>query len=130
MPDKRILVIEDDIDVRRGLGIRLAANHYRVCFAGDAPSGLAEVARQRPDLIILDLGLPGDDGYLVLSKLAASGEFAATPVIVLSARDRRANEQRVKEAGAKVFCQKPVDNEELLGRIRELLSPGGRPSAE
>ncbi|HLK34043.1 MAG TPA: response regulator [Terriglobales bacterium] len=130
MPDKRILVIEDDIDVRRGLGIRLAANHYGVGFAGDASSGLAEVERQRPDLIILDLGLPGEDGYVVLSKLAASGEFAATPVIVLSARDRRANEQRVKEAGAQVFCQKPVDNEELLGRIRELLSPGDRPSRE
>lgn len=130
MPGKTILVIEDDIDVRRGLAIRLAANHYGVCFAGDAPSGLAEAERKKPDLIILDLGLPGEDGYVVLKKLAASSQFAATPVVVLSARDRRANEQRVREAGAKVFCQKPVDNEELLGRIRELLGPGGQPSPE
>jgi two-component system KDP operon response regulator KdpE len=111
--------------VRRGLGVRLRANHYGVCFAGDAASGVAEVERQRPDLVILDLGLPGEDGYVVLEKLAASTEFAATPVIVLSARDRWANEQRVREAGAKVFCQKPVDNEELLGRIRQLLRSDG-----
>ena len=123
MPKKKILLIEDDRDVSQGLGIRLKANHYEVYFAGDAASGLAEARARRPDLIILDLGLPGEDGYSVLGELVASPE--APPIVVLSARDRQAHEQRVRAAGAKVFCQKPVDNDELLGRIRELLASGG-----
>ena len=125
MHRKKILLIEDDPDVRLGLGIRLKANQYEVYFAADAASGLAEAGARRPDLIILDLGLPGEDGYLVLGKLVASPE--APPIVVLSARDRQAHEQRVRDAGAKVFCQKPVDNEELLGTIRQLLAAADQP---
>jgi len=120
MPKKKILLIEDDLDVRQGLGIRLKANDYDVYFAGDAASGLAEAGACRPDLIILDLGLPGEDGYLVLGELVASPQ--APPIVVFSARDRQAHEQRVRDAGAKVLFQKPVDNEELLGTIRQLLA--------
>lgn len=130
MAKKKILIIEDDSDVRLGLGVRLKANHYELCFAADAPSGLAEVDKQKPDLIILDLGLPGEDGYVVLERLALSKQLADIPTIVLSARDRQAHEQRVRAAGAKVFCQKPVENEELLGRIRELLGPSGGTALE
>jgi len=130
MPKKKILLIEDDLDVRQGLGIRLKANHYEVYIAGDAASGLAEAEKQQPNLIILDLGLPGEDGYVVLEKLAACSQLAAVPTIVLSARDRRAHEQRVHEAGAKVFCQKPVDNEELLARIRQFLAADMEAAAE
>lgn len=130
MHRKKILLIEDDPDVRLGLGIRLKANHYEVYFAGDAASGLAEAGERRPDLIILDLGLPGEDGYVVLEKLGGSRQLAAIPTIILSARDRRAHEQRVREAGAKVFCQKPVDNEELLARIRQFLAADTEPAAE
>jgi two-component system, OmpR family, KDP operon response regulator KdpE len=125
MPKKKILLIEDDLDVRQGLGIRLKANDYDVYFAGDAASGLAEAGARRPDLIILDLGLPGEDGYLVLGELVASPQ--APPIVVFSARDRQAHEQRVRDAGAKVFFQKPVDNEELLGTIRQLLTLADQP---
>jgi DNA-binding response OmpR family regulator len=127
MHRKKILLIEDDPDVRLGLGIRLKANQYEVYFAGDAASGLAEAGARRPDLIILDLGLPGEDGYVVLERLALSKQLADIPTIVLSARDRQAHEQRVRAAGAKVFCQKPVEDVELLGRIRELLGSAGAP---
>jgi two-component system KDP operon response regulator KdpE len=127
MHRKKILLIEDDPDVRLGLGIRLKANQYEVYFAGDAAPGLAEAGARRPDLIILDLGLPGEDGYVVLERLALSKQLADIPTIVLSARDRQAHEQRVRAAGAKVFCQKPVEDVELLGRIRELLGSAGAP---
>jgi DNA-binding response OmpR family regulator len=122
MPASKILVIEDDADVRMGLGIRLKANHYQVHFAPDARSGLAEAEKCKPDLVILDLGLPGESGYTVLNQLAASAQLHAIPVIVLSARDRRIHEPRVRAAGAKVFCQKPVQNDELLAKIRQLLA--------
>ncbi len=116
-----MLVIEDDPDVRLGLGIRLKANRYQTFFAADAISGLAEAEKCKPDLIILDLGLPGVDGYAVLDQLATSKQLCAIPVIVLSARDPRVHEPRVRAAGAKVFCQKPVHNDELLARIRQFL---------
>ncbi len=122
MAESKILVIDDDPDLRMGLGIRLKANHYQVYFAPDAQSGLAEAERCRPDLVILDLGLPGDSGYAVLHKLAASVRLRSIPVIVLSAKDRKIHEPRVRAAGAKVFCQKPVQNDELLSKIRQLLA--------
>ncbi len=122
MPSKRILVIEDDADVRRGLGVRLQASDYNVALASDGPSGILQANQQKPDLIILDLGLPGDDGYAVLQELGRSSELVSIPVIVLSAWSRYAHEQRVRNAGAKIFCQKPVDDDELLARIQQLLA--------
>ncbi len=127
MSNQRILIIEDDTDVRCGLVIRLRASHYQVCFAADAASGLAEARKFQPELIILDLGLPGDDGYVVLEKIRQSDELAAIPVIVLSAWDRYAHEQRARIAGAKVFCQKPVDYNELLARIQQILGSDAQP---
>jgi DNA-binding response OmpR family regulator len=130
MASKRILIVEDDPDVRRGLGIRLQASDYNVVLASDAQSGIAQAQQQPPDLIILDLGLPGADGYAVLHQLSQSGQLASIPVIVLSALNRYAHEERVRSAGAKMFCQKPVDDDELLGRIQRLLIPSARQTAD
>lgn len=123
MPEPKILIIEDDPDVRLGLAIRLRSQHYQVFFAGDASTGLREFSRVPPDLVILDLGLPGEDGYAVLNRIRGSAQLATTPVLVLSAWDRNAHEARARQAGASAFCQKPVDNSELLVRIRQLLPP-------
>lgn len=125
MPEPKILIIEDDPDVRLGLAVRLRSRHYQVFLAGDAPTGLREFTRLRPDLVILDLGLPGEDGYAVLNRIRGSAQPASTPILVLSAWDRSAHEPRARQAGASAFCQKPVDNTELLARIRQLLPPAG-----
>lgn len=130
MSNKRILIIEDDPDVRRGLMVRLRASHYQVGIAGDAASGLADADKFKPDLIILDLGLPGDDGYVVLEKIRQSEELATIPIIVLSAWNRYAHEQRVRAAGAQLFCQKPVDANELLARIQQILSTNGKTATD
>jgi two-component system KDP operon response regulator KdpE len=80
------------------------------------------VARKEvPDLIILDLGLPGGDGFLVLERLSSLAGLAAIPVIVLSARDPAGNKQRAIDAGAVAFFQKPPDNHEFLTAIRQAL---------
>jgi two-component system, OmpR family, KDP operon response regulator KdpE len=119
----KLLIIEDDPDVRRGLGIRLCAKGYKVHFATDAATGISQAKQHHPDLIILDLGLPGDNGYAVLKALRESRKLASIPVIVLSAWNRYAHEEQVRNAGAKIFCQKPIDDDELLGRIQTLLIP-------
>ena len=121
MGNKKILIVDDDPDVRQGMHIRLKANHYDTFFAIDALSGITEARKHEPDLIILDLGLPAGDGFVVMERLKANPYLAVIPVIVVSARDVLANKERALKAGAKAFLQKPVDNAELLKVIRQAL---------
>jgi DNA-binding response OmpR family regulator len=121
MSQKTILIADDDPDVRLGLHLRLKANHYHVIFAADGMASIAEARKYIPDLIILDLGLPAGDGFSVMERLKANDSLSLIPVIVLSARDRATNMDRVLKAGAKAFLQKPVDNAQLLSVIRQVL---------
>ena len=121
MSNKKILIIEDDPHVRLGYHVRLKANDYDTFFAADAIASVIEARKHQPDLIILDLGLPAGDGFLVMERLKASTHLAAIPIIVVSGRDPSANRQRALRAGAKAFLQKPVDNDELLAVIRQCL---------
>jgi two-component system KDP operon response regulator KdpE len=131
MGNKRILIVDDDPDVRLGLHVRLAANGYDTFFAGDALTGIAEARKREPDLIILDLGLPAGDGFVVMERLQRIASLSVVPIIVVSARDVRANQERAVKAGAKAFLQKPVDNAELLAVIRRALGePGDDPAEE
>jgi DNA-binding response OmpR family regulator len=124
---KTILIVDDDPDVRLGLHLRLKANHYDVIFAADGMASIAEARKHIPDLIILDLGLPAGDGFSVMERLKANDSLALIPVIVLSARDRAANMDRVLKAGAKAFLQKPVDNAQLLSVIRKSWAKSNTP---
>jgi twitching motility two-component system response regulator PilH len=110
--------------------VRLKANGYDTFFAVDALSVVAAARKYLPDLIILDLGLPGGDGYVVMERLNRIPEHALIPVIVVSARDVRGNQERALKAGAKAFLQKPVDNAELLAVIRQALGEPALPAAE
>ena len=121
MSGKKILIIDDDQPLLLGLTTRLKANSYSVVTAADAISAVAIARKELPDLIILDLGLPGGDGFLVLERMRNLADLAATPVIVLSARDPAGNRKRSLDAGAVAFFQKPPDNHEFLGAIRQAL---------
>jgi len=121
MANKKILIVDDDPDVRLGLHVRLKANHYDTFFAGDAFSSVVEARTHQPDLIILDLGLPAGDGFVVMERLKIIPSLAVIPIIVVSARDVRANKKRAMEAGAKAFLQKPANDAELLAVIRRVL---------
>ena len=127
MANKKILIVDDDPDVRQAMHIRLKANSYDTFFASDALNSITEALKQRPDLIILDLGLPGDDGYVVMERLKRHPTLAVIPIIVVSARDVRGNHDRVIAAGAKVYLQKPVINAELLAIIRKTLGEPEQP---
>lgn len=117
MERKKILIIDDDADIRIGLNARLKASGFDTSFAEDGVSALTVARREKPDLIILDLGLPGGDGFVVLKRLKSNTELAMVPVVIFSAREPGENEKRALEAGAHAFFQKPADNDELIGTI-------------
>jgi len=117
----KILIVDDDPDLRQALKLRLRANHYNTVHAVDGYSAIALAYKERPDLIILDLGLPAGDGFVVLERLQKDDKLSSIPVVVLTARDPQSSEQRALEAGAAAFFQKPADNAELLEVIRGTL---------
>lgn len=124
MPRPKILVVDDDPDLVRALRLRLRANNYEVTTATDGYTAIASAQKERPALIILDLGLPVGDGFVVLDRLQNIDALSSVPVIVLSARDPQSNEERALKAGAAAFFQKPADNDELMNVIKISLSPG------
>ncbi len=121
MSKKKILVVEDDADVRLGYHVLLKAHDYDTFFAADGSAAIGEARKHQPDLIILDLGLPAGDGFLVMERLKANTYLAMVPVIVVSGRDIRANQERALAAGAKAFFHKPWRDEELLAIIAQTL---------
>jgi len=118
---KKILIVDDDPDLRRGLNVRLRANNYETVFATDGMSAISVAQKERPDLVVLDLGLPAGDGFTVMERFKAIAPLSVVPIIVVSARDPQVNRDRALKAGAETFLQKPVDNDELLSAIRKAL---------
>lgn len=127
MSNKKILVVEDDADVRLGYQVLLRANTYDTCFAADGNGAITEARKHGPDLIILDLGLPAVDGFVVLGRLQADPGLAIIPVVVVSARDSHGTRERALMAGARAYVQKPWDDSELLRTITDLID---QPEAE
>ncbi|HTS36102.1 MAG TPA: response regulator [Candidatus Solibacter sp.] len=129
MSSAKILIVDDDPDLRQALRLRLRANHYETVNAVDGYSAIAQAYKERPNLIILDLGLPAGDGFVVLERLQQDDKLSMIPVIVLTARDPQTSERRALRAGASAFFQKPADNAELLDVIRATLSQVATTSA-
>jgi DNA-binding response OmpR family regulator len=121
MDKAKILIVDDDPDLRRGLNLRLRANQYETAYATDGFSAIAMAQKERPDLIILDLGLPAGDGFVVLERLQQNANLSCIPVIILTARDPQSSREKTLKAGATAFFQKPVDNGRLLSAIRTTL---------
>jgi DNA-binding response OmpR family regulator len=121
MERPKILIVDDDPDLRRAMKIRLRANHYDAVQASDGHSAIAMAQKEQPSLIILDLGLPAGDGFAVLKRLQDAGTLSRIPVIVLTGRGPQFNEQQAMQAGAAAFFQKPADDRELLDVIRTIV---------
>jgi two-component system KDP operon response regulator KdpE len=114
----RILVIEDEREIRRFLRASLVAHGYRLAESENGEDGLRQVARQQPDLLLLDLGLPGMDGLEVIRQLR---EWSRIPIIILSARGHDTDKVNALDAGADDYLTKPFSVSELLARIRVAL---------
>jgi DNA-binding response OmpR family regulator len=129
----RVLLVEDNRDLAEGLRGNLQIEGYEVEVAVDGDSGLAAVLREAPDLLILDLMLPGLDGFRVLRGLREAG--CAAPVLVLTARGEEADKVRALKLGADDYVCKPFGLLELLARVEALLrrtlpAAGPRPAPE
>lgn len=121
-----VLVIDDELQIRRLLRVCLEANNYRVIEAPTGQEGLAAAAQHRPDVVVLDLGLPDLDGVSVLKRLR---EWSRVPVLVLSVRDREDDKIKALDHGADDYVTKPFGTGELLARLRVAMRHG-LPSAE
>lgn len=110
-----VLIVDDELQIRRFLRISLEANGYHVQETNNGQDAIVKVAQLRPDLVILDMGLPDIDGLDVLRRLR---EWTKTPVIILSVRDSDRDKVAALDAGADDYLTKPFSVEELMARIR------------
>ena len=118
-PLARILVVEDNKDLALGLRVNLEERHYQVRVASTASEGLARARAFRPDLMILDLGLPDGDGFSLIERLRGAGEN--TLILVLTAKTRQDTKVLGLRLGADDYVTKPFDLEELMARVEVLL---------
>jgi len=114
----RILVVDDERAIRRFLGLTLEAHGYQVLDATSGEQALRLIASERPDLVVLDLGLPDLDGVQVITR---TREWSDVPIVVLSVRDREADKVRALDSGADDYLTKPFGQDELLARLRVAL---------
>ena len=138
---KRILVIEDDRDNAGVLGMRLKSEGYEVAVAYDAVSGLSTVAKFRPDLVLLDISMPGGGGLLVAERLRNMVSTVTTPIIVITGTKDPELRSKATAFGAVGFIEKPYEPRHLLAAITRVLgapakvatgepgAPKGRPAA-
>lgn len=117
-PGPRVLLIEDERQIRRFLRISLTSQGFEVLEAENGTAGVAAFNHQRPDLVLLDLGLPDIDGMEVLDALRAQSEV---PVLVVSVRASEAEKVAALDAGANDYITKPFGVQELLARVRAIL---------
>jgi two-component system, OmpR family, KDP operon response regulator KdpE len=117
----RIPLVEDSTPLRRALRTALRAHGFQVAEVATGEDALVVAAEQAPDLVILDLGLPGIDGVETLHRLRG---FSQVPVIVLTVRDCQADKVHALDAGADDYVTKPFDTAELLARLRAVLRRG------
>jgi DNA-binding response OmpR family regulator len=125
---KRVLVVEDEPDLRRTLDKVLTIAGFTVLLAADGRAGLRAVHAEKPDALVLDIGLPGLDGWQVLARVR---DLSDVPVLLLTAHGAEAEKVRGLRAGADDYLTKPYGNAELVARVQALLrrSAGSRPTA-
>src|ERR687896_766042 len=126
MSDQRILVVDDDADIRGLVRELLERRGFAVAEAKDGREALQEFYSGRPDLVILDVGMPGMDGWATLERIR---ELSDVPVVMLTARSAELEKTRGLRAGADDYVTKPFGRQELLARIEALLRRAGRREA-
>ncbi|MEA2190711.1 MAG: two-component system, OmpR family, response regulator MprA [Solirubrobacteraceae bacterium] len=127
MSEGAVLVVDDDAPIRRMLERTLRAEGYDVCAVADGGLALARVEQSLPDVIVLDVAMPGLDGLAVTRRLRAKG--LTLPILLLTARDALGERVAGLDAGADDYLVKPFEVEELTARIRALLRRNGPPEA-
>jgi two-component system cell cycle response regulator DivK len=118
---KRILVVEDTEDNRRIVRDLMSAAGYELIEAVDGISGVAAAARERPDLILMDIQLPGIDGYEATRRIRALPEIGKVPIIAVTSYALSGDEAKARDAGCDGYVAKPYSPRQLLAKVREFL---------
>jgi two-component system phosphate regulon response regulator PhoB len=121
---RRILIVDDDAFIRRPLEFILREEGYQPVSAADADEGLRAIEACRPDLIFLDVMMPGKDGLTWCGELKRDARYARIPVVLLSARGQEHDREHALALGAADFLTKPYSPHELKRRVRELIGRG------
>ncbi len=114
---KTVLLVEDDKKLTLAMGMRLKSMGYTVATAADAICAVAEARKSNPDVILIDINLPGGDGFVVAGRLQSLIQTAATPIIFITASKQPGLKERAKEFGAAAFLEKPFDATQLADAI-------------
>ncbi len=122
MAQERILIIDDDRQVALALSIRLAAAGYETDVANDGESGLVKLAENRPDVVLLDIRMPGIDGFEVIGRMKKDPRSADIPVIFVSANAQETAKRAALNAGGRFFLEKPFESKDLLKAIETLIA--------
>ena len=117
----RILIVDDDAIARHVAHTALKAAGFDTAVAMDALGALSQTQRLKPDLIVLDLGLPAGGGFTFLQRKSTMPAIALIPVLVISGQDRATSEARAIEAGASAFVEKPATGDVIVSKVREVL---------
>lgn len=117
MAKTTILIIDDHADTRLLVGARLKKHQYDTVFAADALQAIAVARQTQPDAIVLDLGLPGGNGFIVLERLKGNTILRRIPVIIMTADESPKSELKGLEAGAVAFLHKPVQEDTLIAAV-------------
>jgi DNA-binding response OmpR family regulator len=123
--EAKILVVDDGLDSWTLISSILRTHHYQPIWAADGMQAVGEARKHQPHVILLDLGLPGGGGFLVLERLKSNRLLSAIPVIVVTAQAPEVAEQKARECGAVAFLQKPVNADALMATIRGVLGKQG-----
>lgn len=127
---KTVLMIEDDAKVSLALGIRLKSMGYEVHTAADAVSAISQARKSQPDVILIDINLPGGDGFVVAQRLKTLVQTSATPIIFITASKKAGLKERAEELGAVAFLEKPFTATEMADAIEMSLYSAGSSGAE
>lgn len=119
-----ILIVEDYDDVRRMLKVLLEFEEFQVVEAATGFEALEAIKKQPPDVILMDLALPGVDGFETIRRIRATDGFQNTPIVVLSAYTAPSSYETALSAGSNYFMAKPIDFEELAALLRDIMSGG------
>lgn len=123
----RVLVVDDEPQIRRFLRVSLANQGHEILEAGTVREAISKAAAERPDLVILDLGLPDGDGLSVVKSLRS---WTTTPILILSVRGQESDKISALDAGADDYLTKPFSTGELLARLRAALRRAAQPETD
>lgn len=118
---KKILIVED-VELNRDLLVQLLEDRYQLFEAENGPRGLELARRERPDLVLLDISLPGMDGYEVARQLRADPDLGRTPLIAVTAHAMAGDQERIFQQGFDDYIAKPIDEDELWAKVEKHLA--------